>query len=109
MADKETTLFEDLVTGLNEAIAFERGEGSARVTVYTIEPVKEFDNKEIRTIRMNHGMSQAVFANFMGVSKKTVEAWERGRNKPTGSACRLLDLLDKNYDLILPFVKTTTN
>ena len=29
---------------------------------------------------------------FMGVSVKTVEAWESGRNQPIGSACRLLYL-----------------
>ena len=106
MAEKETTLFEDLMQGLTEAIAYERGEGAARVTAYTIEPVKFFDNNEIRAIRMKRGMSQSMFANFMGISKKTVEAWECGRNHPTGSACRLLDLLDQNYELVLPFVKT---
>jgi putative transcriptional regulator len=29
----------------------------------------------------------------MGVSKKTVEAWEGGRTHPTGTAFRLLDIL----------------
>lgn len=29
----------------------------------------------------------------MGVSKKTVEAWECGRTHPTGPAFRLLDIL----------------
>ena len=71
MAEKETTLFEDLMQGLTEAIAYERGEGVARVTTYTIEPVKFFDNNEIRAIRMKRGMSQSMFANFMGVSKLT--------------------------------------
>ena len=28
----------------------------------------------------------------MGVSVKTVEAWEAGRNHPEGAACRLLAL-----------------
>jgi len=35
-------------------------------------------------------MTQAVFALFMGVSVKTVEAWESGRTHPTGPACRLI-------------------
>lgn len=34
--------------------------------------------------------SQEVFAQYMGVSVKTVEAWEAGRNHPEGAACRLL-------------------
>jgi len=39
-----------------------------------------------------------VFAYYMGVSQKTVEAWESGRTHPTGPVFRLLYLLD-NDDL----------
>ena len=56
-------------------------------------PVKEYTNKEIREIRMKAGMTQSVFAAYMGVSKKTVEAWECGRTHPTGPVFRLLDVL----------------
>lgn len=38
-------------------------------------------------------MTQSVFAAYMGVSKKTVEAWEGGRTHPSGSAFRLLEML----------------
>ena len=38
-------------------------------------------------------MTQSVFAAYMGVSKKTVEAWECGRTHPTGPVFRLLDVL----------------
>ena len=58
-----------------------------------IMPVKEYTNKEIREIRMKAGMTQSVFAAYMGVSKKTVEAWECGRTHPTGPVFRLLDVL----------------
>lgn len=108
MPEKETTLFEDLMTSLHQAIDYERGAGPARVTFYTFDPVKQYSHAEIRDIRMRHGMSQRVFANYMGVSKKTVEAWECGRNNPTGPACRLLELLDQNYDMVLPFVNVKT-
>ena len=58
-----------------------------------IMPIKEYTNKEIRDIRMKAGMTQSVFASYMGVSKKTVDAWECGRTHPTGPAFRLLDIL----------------
>ena len=58
-----------------------------------IMPVKEYNNKEIREIRIKAGMTQSVFASYMGVSKKTVEAWECGRTHPTGPVFRLLDIL----------------
>ncbi|MCR4763895.1 MAG: helix-turn-helix domain-containing protein [Lachnospiraceae bacterium] len=49
-------------------------------------------------------MTQAVFANYMGVSPKTVEAWERGRSHPTGPAYRLLSILEQGREFDLSFV-----
>ncbi len=90
---KNTTLFGDLVQGLNEAIDYEKGSGKARTKTYTILPVQEYSGAEIRDIRMKAGMTQRVFAMYMGVSPKTIEAWECGRTHPTGSAFRLLHYL----------------
>lgn len=95
------TLFDDLKEGLEEAIAYEKGVGKAKVKTYMILPVNEYSNKKIRDIRMKAGMTQSVFASYMGVSKKTVEAWESGRTHPTGPVFRLLDFLasgeEKNF------------
>ena len=85
-----STLFDDLKQGLQEAIAYEKGQGTARIKTYTIAPVKEYSSAEIRDIRMKAGMTQSV---YMGVSKKTVEAWEGGRTHPSGPAFRLLEML----------------
>ncbi len=100
-----STLFDDLKTGLEQAIAYERGEGSAKVTTYCFEPVKRYTSEEIRRIRMQACMTQSVFAHYLGVSRKTVEAWECGRNHPTGPACRLIEILNANDEKLLPFVK----
>ena len=64
-----------------------------------ILPVTEYSNKEIRDIRMKAGMTQSVFAAYMGVSKKTVEAWEGGRTHLIGPACRLLHILASGEDV----------
>lgn len=90
------TLFEDLVQGLNEAIAYEKGEGKARTKTYTILPIKEYSGSEIRSIRKKAGMTQKILALYMGVSQKTIEAWECGRTHPTGPAFRLLNILETN-------------
>ncbi|MCR5604548.1 MAG: helix-turn-helix domain-containing protein [Lachnospiraceae bacterium] len=100
-----STLFEDLREGLQEAIDYEKGTGSAHKTVYVIDPIKKFDNEEIKSIRNKAGMTQAVFANYMGVSPKTVEAWELGRTHPTGPAYRLLDILATGRESEMSFVK----
>lgn len=99
-----TSLFEDLKEGLEEAIAYEKGNGTAKKTVYTILPVIEYGKDEIKKIRMDVGMTQDVFAQYMGVSVKTVEAWENGRNHPTGPAFRLMYILEKGDHKKFPFL-----
>lgn len=51
-----------------------------------------FTPEEIREICISTGLTQVLFAKYMGVSPKTVEAWETGRNHPEEAACRLLTL-----------------
>ena len=104
-----SSLFDDLREGLQEAIDYERGTGKAKRTVFMITPVNKYSNEQIKSIRNKSGMTQAVFANYMGVSKKTVEAWELGRTHPTGPACRLLDILDQGKETDLSFVSVNSN
>lgn len=85
-------VFEDIKKGLNQAIEYEKGNLHARTTVLEIAPVEVFSAQEIRTIRQSTGLTQKKFAMYLGVSVKTVEAWESGRNKPEGAACRMLAL-----------------
>lgn len=99
-----SSLFEDLKEGLQEAIDYEKGTGKAKTTVFMITPVTKYSNIQIKSIRKKSGMTQAVFADYMGVSKKTVEAWELGRTHPTGPACRLLNILDQGKETELSFV-----
>ena len=104
-----STLFKDLREGLQQAIDFEKGTGKAKTTVFMISPVTKYSNKEIKAIRNKAGMTQTVFANYMGVSKKTVEAWELGRTHPTGPACRLLNILDQGKENELSFVSVKSD
>jgi len=85
-------VFEDIKTGLNQAIDYEKGKIPARTTILKIAPIESFTPQEIKSIRQNTGLTQKKFALYLGVSVKTVEAWEAGRNRPEGSACRLLAL-----------------
>ena len=100
-----TSLFDDLKEGLQEAIAFAKGEGPGRVTRFEIDPVISYTNDQIRQIRKNAKMTQSVFALYMGVSIRTVEAWESGRTHPTGPAYRLIDILSEGKQETLSFIK----
>ncbi len=54
----------------------------------------------MKNLRAELNVSQAVFARVLGVSKKTVEAWEAGRNVPSGSARRLLEVIQKDKGIL---------
>ena len=104
-AYKMSKIYDELMKGLNEAVAIEKGEIKGHKTIYRIEPAKEYTRTQIKKIRNATGMTQSVFAEYMGVSPKTVEAWERGTNHPTGSACRLLSILESGELEELSFVR----
>ena len=94
-------LFEDLKDGLQEALLYENGQGKGRKVTYVIAPLQKYSSEEIKSIRNRAGMTQSVFADYMGVSQKTVEAWELGRTHPTGPAYRLLTILNNgDFDKI---------
>ena len=86
------SVFDDIKLGLEQAIEYEKGNVSARKTTMRILPLDTFTSAEIKAIRNKTGLTQATCAQFMGVSVKTVEAWESGRNHPDGAACRLLSM-----------------
>ena len=90
------SLFDKIKTGLEEAIAYEQGTIMAKTTTMVVDPIKDYDAEEIKSIRRSTGLTQSVFAQYMGVSIKTVEAWESGRNHPSGTACRLLAVTKNN-------------
>lgn len=86
-------VYKSIITGLNEAIDHEKGNGKARVMHCTVAPVPTFSAEEIRALRTSMKMTQNTFAAVMGVSGKTVEAWETGTNVPLRPAHRMLGLL----------------
>ena len=90
-------MFDKIKTGLEEAVAYERGTLRAKTTKLSVLPVDHYEADEIREIRKSTGFTQAVFAQYMGVSVKTVEAWEAGRNHPEGTACRLLARRERRF------------
>lgn len=90
------SVFEEIKLGLEQAIEYEKGNLKANKVTLTVMPLDTFTSQEIKEIRKSTGMTQAIFAKYMGVSVKTVEAWEAGRNHPDGAACRLLSITRKN-------------
>ena len=103
-----SNVYESIMTGLAEAVEDAKAsEKKLQRRVVTIIPVKDYSAEEVKEIRHSTGFSQKLFASYMGVSDKTVEAWEAGINHPSGAASRILSMIEMNSNIIteFPFVK----
>jgi putative transcriptional regulator len=66
-----------------------------------VPPVKPLQPEEIRQIREKAHVSQAVFAALLNTSLSTVQKWEIGQKHPTGTALKLLHLVqDKGLEIV---------
>lgn len=79
-----------------------QGEHVQGITLNTvsIKPVPDMNAKDVKRIRTELGMSQGAFAAVIGVSKKTVEAWEAGTNVPGKPVVRLIHLILNKQELL---------
>lgn len=60
-----------------------------------LPPVEPLEPEKIKQIREASLVSQAVFARLLNISLSTVQKWEIGQKKPTGTALKLLHLVEK--------------
>ena len=97
------SVYESIMQGLTEAAEYQQGKTKARKISLTIKPVAEYSNDDIKRIRQKTGLSQVMFAGSLGVSPKTVEAWENGRNKPEGASRRLLEIVREDPGFLKRF------
>lgn len=66
---------------------------ATRYTVRTVRlniPQQTFQAEDVKRLREQFGMSQVIFAKFLGASAKTLQDWEHGTKSPSPIACRLL-------------------
>lgn len=93
--------YQEIMEGLQESLAIAQGKKKpARITRVAVNPPPEYLPADIRQIRAGLGLSQRSFAGLLGVSIKTVEAWESGVNRPGGAAARLLEIIKANPELV---------
>ena len=60
-----------------------------------LPPVEPLGPEQIKKIRKSSHVSQAIFARLLNTSLSTVQKWEIGQKKPTGTALKLLHLVQK--------------
>ena len=90
-----TEAFDSVMSGLNEALAYARGEQTGAVMRRI-----EVPQVNVAAIRAQTGLSQGAFAKSIGVAKGTLLNWEHGRRHPTGPAQVLLAMIARQPSLV---------
>lgn len=78
----------EAVQGLKE---YKRGR-VGRITKIKLSPVVD--------ARVKSGLSQAKFAEMLGVSIRTLQDWEQGRREPSGAAKSLIRIAEARPDVL---------
>jgi len=87
-------VYDSIMRGLTEAETHLKGEDVPGLVVHIPAEI------DVAAIRQTTGLSQAKFASWIGVSKRTVENWEQGRRVPQGPARVLLAIVRKEPDVV---------
>lgn len=94
--------FDNIMTGLQDALAYTKGDTSAvaRVTHVNVKPA------DIKIARRKVGLSRDDFARIFGLSSATLRKWENGERTPTGAARVLLTIISREPEAALRAIRT---
>jgi putative transcriptional regulator len=94
-ATKRPTVGARIVEGLEQAIAWTKGENDrVRVTLVDVPDV------DVRAVRQKMGLSQAQFATKFGLRPATLRNWEQGRSHPDAPTRVLLAVIAKHPEAV---------
>lgn len=85
-----------IVEGMEETLRFEKGKAS----VETFVRKQSLPSVNVAEVRASLSMTQKKFADMLGVSCRTVEAWECGKSTPTPTAKKLINLISNDHSLV---------
>jgi putative transcriptional regulator len=92
---KRPTVGARIVEGLEQAIAWTRGENAnVRVTLMQVPEV------DVRAVRTKMELSQAQFATKFGFPPATLRNWEQGRSRPDAPTRVLLAVIAKHPEAV---------
>lgn len=99
-------MFQLLKDGLEEAIAFHKGQAKPRTReVFVPAAPKEYEYKDIKKLRAKLGVTQQQLAAWLNISLNTVQAWEQNLRHPNHSSLRLLEVLDSDFSSVKKILK----
>ena len=93
---------DQLRKSLEEGIQHLRGEITLRTTVVELpDPPPGIGPVGLSRLREGRKMSQAVFAQLLNVSAKTVQSWEQGTRRPSQAALRLIQVFREDPERLM--------
>ena len=87
----ERSVFTELLGSAHEALNHAQDKRNLRTTALPLPP-KPLNGRAVKRLRATLHASQAVFARYLNVSTKLVQAWEANLRNPTGPALVLLHI-----------------
>ncbi len=99
---KTNSIENEIIEGLKQAVAHERGEIKLKTRVREIpQPAPKWTSQKVKKLRTEtFHMSQPQFAALLNVKAPTVRAWEQGQKTPSGAASRLLEVLMIDQEVV---------
>lgn len=97
IGDKIISRLEGFTTALKQGEKLE-GRFNSRTVELDLEP-RSYGSEEVKSVRKILGVSQSIFAKFLGVKVKTVQSWEQQTVSPPGMARRFMDEISLNPSL----------
>lgn len=89
------TVGESIIEGLQQAIAWTRGENdNVRVTLVRLPEI------DVKEVRKKMGLRQAQFAARFGFPPATLRNWEQGRSRPDTPTRVLLAVIAKHPEAV---------
>ena len=104
----KTGLFAQLQQGLEDSIAYSRGQLSLR-TFGLPAPPPPVSRARVRALRRKLKMSQSVFAATLNVSCKLVQSWEQGARRPRRGDLRLIQIIEKDPHIVRVLLTPRSN
>lgn len=106
--DENVSLYEQIFEGLSDGIAHARGELTLKTTTLP-GPAPTLSKARVVAIRKKVGMSQAVFACYLNVPKKTLQSWEQGARTPKAGEARLLQVFEAAPEQLVAIMGNADN
>ena len=102
-ARKRQSLFVRTMRGLEEGLAFCKGEIELRTTVIPDSP-PPVTPEQIVALRKVMNVTQIVMSHVLSVSPRTLQSWENGTRTPSQSSLRLLQIVRQHPEIVAQVV-----